>query len=253
MPSRTWTNLLFPWGGQGRKRQSKTETSQPFNLVPTFPPPQQSIKLHNLVKEHNQVQVTVWMKDEGGCGAPPSPNIPAPLFLPAQPFMMTAGPLGRGLPQGLPGHTNSMSRRQSASLWMARRGLQRRPPPPISFPKDSSSWNSQHLLASPASEGSRGASFHSLFSPSPGSSTMESHHLVPGDLLLLEGQRFSLPCDAILLEGSCVVNEGMLTGTSWPAGHLRALLLPTACGSGGQGKGSGRIPKRAFKNATGVS
>ncbi|XP_039197442.1 probable cation-transporting ATPase 13A5 isoform X1 [Crotalus tigris] len=74
---------------------------------------QQSIKLHNLVKEHNQVQVTVWTKDEG-------------------------------------------------------------------------------------------------------SSTMESHHLVPGDLLLLEGQRFSLPCDAILLEGSCVVNEGMLTGESVP-------------------------------------
>ncbi|XP_060550412.1 probable cation-transporting ATPase 13A5 isoform X1 [Pantherophis guttatus] len=74
---------------------------------------QQSIKLHNLVKEHNQVQVTVWTKDEG-------------------------------------------------------------------------------------------------------SSTMESCHLVPGDLLLLEGQRFSLPCDAILLEGSCVVNEGMLTGESVP-------------------------------------
>ncbi|XP_029142593.1 probable cation-transporting ATPase 13A5 [Protobothrops mucrosquamatus] len=74
---------------------------------------QQSIKLHNLVKEHNQVQVTVWTKGEGG-------------------------------------------------------------------------------------------------------STMESHHLVPGDLLLLEGQRFSLPCDAILLEGSCVINEGMLTGESVP-------------------------------------
>ncbi|XP_026578052.1 probable cation-transporting ATPase 13A5, partial [Pseudonaja textilis] len=49
-----------------------------------------------------------------------------------------------------------------------------------------------------------------------GSSTVESRHLVPGDLLLLEGQRFSLPCDAILLEGSCVVNEGLLTGESVP-------------------------------------
>ncbi|XP_063162711.1 probable cation-transporting ATPase 13A5 [Candoia aspera] len=49
-----------------------------------------------------------------------------------------------------------------------------------------------------------------------GSRTSESCHLVPGDLLLLEGQRFSLPCDAILLEGSCVVNEGMLTGESVP-------------------------------------
>uniref|UniRef100_A0A803TXP3 Cation-transporting ATPase n=1 Tax=Anolis carolinensis TaxID=28377 RepID=A0A803TXP3_ANOCA len=44
----------------------------------------------------------------------------------------------------------------------------------------------------------------------------ESCHLVPGDILLLEGQKLSLPCDAILLDGSCVVNEGMLTGESVP-------------------------------------
>uniref|UniRef100_H9GB69 Cation-transporting ATPase n=1 Tax=Anolis carolinensis TaxID=28377 RepID=H9GB69_ANOCA len=44
----------------------------------------------------------------------------------------------------------------------------------------------------------------------------ESCHLVPGDVLLLEGQKLSLPCDAILLDGSCVVNEGMLTGESVP-------------------------------------
>ncbi|KAJ7324616.1 hypothetical protein JRQ81_017636 [Phrynocephalus forsythii] len=49
-----------------------------------------------------------------------------------------------------------------------------------------------------------------------GAQKMESCHLVPGDVLLLEGQKFSLPCDAILLEGSCVVNEGMLTGESVP-------------------------------------
>nr|XP_060623233.1 probable cation-transporting ATPase 13A5 [Anolis sagrei ordinatus] len=49
-----------------------------------------------------------------------------------------------------------------------------------------------------------------------GEHQFESCHLVPGDVLLLEGQRLSLPCDAILLEGSCVVNEGMLTGESIP-------------------------------------
>uniref|UniRef100_A0ABM5FVF5 Cation-transporting ATPase n=1 Tax=Pogona vitticeps TaxID=103695 RepID=A0ABM5FVF5_9SAUR len=49
-----------------------------------------------------------------------------------------------------------------------------------------------------------------------GAQKMESCHLVPGDILLLEGQKFSLPCDAILLEGGCVVNEGMLTGESVP-------------------------------------
>ncbi|XP_045707836.1 probable cation-transporting ATPase 13A5 [Phyllostomus hastatus] len=44
---------------------------------------------------------------------------------------------------------------------------------------------------------------------------LESHLLVPGDVLILPG-KLSLPCDAVLIEGSCVVNEGMLTGESIP-------------------------------------
>ncbi|XP_015418291.1 PREDICTED: probable cation-transporting ATPase 13A4 [Myotis davidii] len=45
---------------------------------------------------------------------------------------------------------------------------------------------------------------------------LESRFLVPGDLLILTGNRVQMPCDAILLDGSCVVNEGMLTGESIP-------------------------------------
>ncbi|XP_038439640.1 probable cation-transporting ATPase 13A5 isoform X2 [Canis lupus familiaris] len=44
---------------------------------------------------------------------------------------------------------------------------------------------------------------------------LESRLLVPGDTIILPG-KFSLPCDAILIDGSCVVNEGMLTGESIP-------------------------------------
>ncbi|XP_076974008.1 putative cation-transporting ATPase 13A5 isoform X2 [Tamandua tetradactyla] len=44
---------------------------------------------------------------------------------------------------------------------------------------------------------------------------LESRLLVPGDTLILPG-KFSLPCDAVLIDGSCVVNEGMLTGESIP-------------------------------------
>ncbi|XP_049631879.1 probable cation-transporting ATPase 13A5 [Suncus etruscus] len=44
---------------------------------------------------------------------------------------------------------------------------------------------------------------------------LESRLLVPGDVLILPG-KLSLPCDAILIDGSCVVNEGMLTGESIP-------------------------------------
>ncbi|KAM8953104.1 putative cation-transporting ATPase 13A4 [Pelodytes ibericus] len=45
---------------------------------------------------------------------------------------------------------------------------------------------------------------------------VESRSLVPGDIIVLTGRRFYLPCDCILLRGSCIVNEGMLTGESIP-------------------------------------
>uniref|UniRef100_A0A8C2VVI1 Cation-transporting ATPase n=1 Tax=Chinchilla lanigera TaxID=34839 RepID=A0A8C2VVI1_CHILA len=45
---------------------------------------------------------------------------------------------------------------------------------------------------------------------------VESRFLVPGDLLILTGNKMQMPCDAILIDGSCVVDEGMLTGESIP-------------------------------------
>ncbi|XP_072200570.1 probable cation-transporting ATPase 13A5 isoform X2 [Excalfactoria chinensis] len=45
---------------------------------------------------------------------------------------------------------------------------------------------------------------------------LESRYLVPGDVFLLDGKNLSLPCDAVLIDGSCIVNEGMLTGESIP-------------------------------------
>ncbi|KAM9089924.1 LOW QUALITY PROTEIN: putative cation-transporting ATPase 13A5 [Megaptera novaeangliae] len=42
---------------------------------------------------------------------------------------------------------------------------------------------------------------------------LESRLLIPGDILILP-RKLSLPCDAVLIDGSCVVNEGMLTGES---------------------------------------
>ncbi|XP_053567848.1 probable cation-transporting ATPase 13A4 [Bombina bombina] len=45
---------------------------------------------------------------------------------------------------------------------------------------------------------------------------VESRHLVPGDIIVLTGKKLFLPCDCILLRGSCIVNEGMLTGESIP-------------------------------------
>lgn len=45
---------------------------------------------------------------------------------------------------------------------------------------------------------------------------VESQYLVPGDVMVLTGKKSCLPCDSILLTGSCIVNEGMLTGESVP-------------------------------------
>ncbi|XP_075194635.1 putative cation-transporting ATPase 13A4 [Anomaloglossus baeobatrachus] len=47
-------------------------------------------------------------------------------------------------------------------------------------------------------------------------SQVDSCHLVPGDVIVLSGKGFSMSCDAILINGTCVVNEGMLTGESIP-------------------------------------
>ena len=43
-----------------------------------------------------------------------------------------------------------------------------------------------------------------------------SLHLVPGDVLLIPSDGLPMPCDAVLLEGACVVNESSLTGESFP-------------------------------------
>ncbi|EAW78075.1 ATPase type 13A4, isoform CRA_c, partial [Homo sapiens] len=51
---------------------------------------------------------------------------------------------------------------------------------------------------------------------SAGVQELESRVLVPGDLLILTGNKVLMPCDAVLIEGSCVVDEGMLTGESIP-------------------------------------
>ncbi|XP_069831157.1 probable cation-transporting ATPase 13A4 isoform X2 [Dendropsophus ebraccatus] len=47
-------------------------------------------------------------------------------------------------------------------------------------------------------------------------SQVESRYLVPGDVIVLTGKGFFMSCDAILINGTCVVNEGMLTGESIP-------------------------------------
>ncbi|XP_040205474.1 probable cation-transporting ATPase 13A5 isoform X2 [Rana temporaria] len=45
---------------------------------------------------------------------------------------------------------------------------------------------------------------------------VQSKYLVPGDVIVLPEKKFFLSCDAMLISGGCVVNEGMLTGESVP-------------------------------------
>ena len=42
--------------------------------------------------------------------------------------------------------------------------------------------------------------------------SISSDELVPGDIIELPKHRAVVACDAVLLSGTCIVNESMLTG-----------------------------------------
>jgi len=44
---------------------------------------------------------------------------------------------------------------------------------------------------------------------------IDSDELVPGDVIVVPNNS-NMPCDAILLSGTCILNESMLTGESVP-------------------------------------
>ena len=50
---------------------------------------------------------------------------------------------------------------------------------------------------------------------------MSSEELVPGDLFEIPEDGLALPCDAILIDGSVIINESMLTGESTPVIKVR--------------------------------
>ncbi|KAJ2778929.1 hypothetical protein GGI15_004030 [Coemansia interrupta] len=47
-----------------------------------------------------------------------------------------------------------------------------------------------------------------------------AEELLPGDVFEVVGSMHILPCDAVLLEGDCIVNESMLTGESVPVAKV---------------------------------
>lgn len=51
---------------------------------------------------------------------------------------------------------------------------------------------------------------------------IDSNDLVPGDVFEVDPSLTVLPCDALLVNGECVVNESMLTGESVPVSKLTA-------------------------------
>ena len=50
---------------------------------------------------------------------------------------------------------------------------------------------------------------------------VSSTELVPGDLFEIPEDGLALPCDAILIDGSVIINESMLTGESTPVIKFR--------------------------------
>ncbi|KAM5163820.1 putative cation-transporting ATPase 13A4 [Mantella aurantiaca] len=55
----------------------------------------------------------------------------------------------------------------------------------------------------------------SVYGKQKGVYAEESRHLAPGDVIVIE-RNCLLPCDALLINGGCIVNESMLTGESIP-------------------------------------
>lgn len=52
-----------------------------------------------------------------------------------------------------------------------------------------------------------------------------STDLVPGDVVVIPGNGTIMPCDAVLVSGTCIVNESMLTGQRLRISSLSALRL----------------------------
>lgn len=51
---------------------------------------------------------------------------------------------------------------------------------------------------------------------------VDSNDLVPGDVFEVDSSMNVIPCDALLINGECVVNESMLTGESVPVSKISA-------------------------------
>lgn len=51
-----------------------------------------------------------------------------------------------------------------------------------------------------------------LVTPPPGVYQAMSTELVPGDIIVVPANGMIMPCDAALVQGTCIVNESMLTG-----------------------------------------
>jgi cation-transporting ATPase 13A3/4/5 len=56
---------------------------------------------------------------------------------------------------------------------------------------------------------------------------VRSEELVPGDLIKLTGSNWVLPCDAVVIKGTCVCDESGLTGESMP---VRKIEVPAVAG-----------------------
>lgn len=70
----------------------------------------------------------------------------------------------------------------------------------------------KHLQKSSASESNK--TYENADDAAP--YTISSRDLVPGDIIEIESPGIQVPCDLLLLKGTCAVNEAMLTGESIP-------------------------------------
>lgn len=96
--------------------------------------------------------------------------------------------------------------------------------------------------------------------------TIDSHDLVPGDVIVIQ-DHWVLPCDAVLLDGTAIVDESGLTGESRPvrkselpatdanydiSGHSKHTLFAGTC-TLQAGKGQAEVVARVLQTGTSTS
>ena len=89
-----------------------------------------------------------------------------------------------------------------------------------------------------------------LLGDAPNEVEMDSTDLVPGDLISIPADGCTMTCDAVLITGTCIVNEAMLTGESVPVAKSALEYPPSGEEEGAKYDPEGNKQNTLFSGTT---